>query len=153
MGKSTFHRLRPAFVMVLALAAGCATEYDTTPTVTEYDTTPTATEYDPTPTEDATARLERWICGDDMDGCGIFRADCVVLTANLHNGTGEVKFSEFVERTQFQVQGIERRWDWCLADDYAYDCAFVISVDGTGRYYNSVARMMDGQNLPTLSSA
>ena len=127
MRKSRFHRLRPAIVMVLALAAGCATEYDTTPTATEYDTTPT---------ESATPGLERWKCGDYIDGCGFFAPDCVTLTANLHNGTGEVKFSDFVERTRFEVHGIERRWDWCLADDFSYECAFVISVDGTGRYYN-----------------
>ena len=64
------------------------------------------------------------------------RNDCITLSANVCNGTGEVEFDGFAERTLFRIQGIERRWDWCLADDFNYHCAFVISVNGTGRYYN-----------------
>ena len=91
---------------------------------------------DTTPTEDATAGLERWKCGSYFDGCGFLATDCVTLTANVRNGTGDVEFDGFAERTRFRIQGIERRWDWCLADDFNYHCAFVISVNGTGRYYN-----------------
>ena len=129
MSKSRFRRLWPAIIIELALAAGCATVEHTTPT------------------EEPTAELEQWKCGDYFDGCGFLATDCITLTANLRNGTGEVKFSDYVERTQFQVEGIERRWDWCLAADSTYDCAFVISVDGTGRYYNF--RGSDGRAKPT----
>ena len=111
------------------LAAGCETVYDLPPA------------------KDATPGTERWECGDYFDGCGFLAPDCVTLTANLHNGTGEVELSGFVERTQFEVQGIQRRWDWCLNDDYEFECSFVISVDGTGRYYNF--RGSDGQVNPT----
>ena len=129
MGRSRFRQLRPAIIIALAFAAGCATVEDATPTL------------------DATAEIEQWKCGDYTDGCGFLSTDCVTLTANLRNGTGEVKFSRFVDHTRFQVQGIERRWDWCLTDDDSYDCAFVVSVNGTGRYYNF--RGSDERESPT----
>lgn len=118
----------PAILMVLALVAGCA----------PVDAT--------RPNEDSKAGLERWDCGDYFDGCGLFTTDCVTLTADLRNGTGEVKFGEFVESAWFEVQGLERRWNWCLNADGFYDCAFVISVDGRGRYFNF--RGSDGQAKP-----
>ena len=74
--------------------------------------------------------------------------NCVTLTASLHDGTGEVKFGDIVEPTLFHVQGIERRWDWCLSVEGAYECAFVISVDGTGSYYN-FRGSDDGRAKPT----
>jgi len=86
--------------------------------------------------KDTRAGVENWKCGDYFDGCGFLATDCVTLTANLHDGIGRVKFGEIIEPTRFQIEGIERRWDWCLKADGFYDCAFVISVDGRGRYYN-----------------
>lgn len=116
-------RLLPVVLTVLALNAGCATDSFTSKTAGP-------------PPKDAKAGIERWKCGDYFDGCGLFDTDCVTLTANLYNGTGEVSFGEIIETTQFSIQGIERRWDWCLNSEFSYDCAFVISVDGTGSYYN-----------------
>ena len=117
-------RLLPALTAVLMLVAGCATVDGSTPTVE--GTTP----------KDTKAGIEHWKCGDYFDGCGFLATNCVTLTANLNNDTGEVEFGEIVEPTRFEVQGIERRWDWCLNADGSYDCAFVISVDGRGHYYN-----------------
>lgn len=128
MGKSRFHRLRPGIVLALVVAAGCTTVNNTAPTVEE------------------TPGVERWICGDFFDGCTIFSTGCVKLTANLYDGTGEVRFSGHAERTEFRIDGIERRWNWCMADDYSYKCAFIISVDGTGSYYNF--RGTDGTAKP-----
>ena len=73
----------------------------------------------------------------------------MTLAANLVNGTGEVKFGEFVESAWFSVQGIERRWDWCLNADGSCDCAFIISVNVRGRYYNFHGS--DGQARPSES--
>lgn len=123
-GNSRLRRFLPAIMTALALA-GCATVDG-----------PTSTTEGTIPKEDIKARLEQWRCGDYFDGCGLFDTDCVTLTANLDNGTGEVKFGEIIEPTRFEIQGIERRWDWCMSADLSYDCAFSISVDGTGRYYN-----------------
>ena len=89
-----------------------------------------------TPKAEILPGIEQWKCGDRFDGCGFLATDCVTLTANLREGTGEVKFGEILEDTKFQILGLERRWDWCLKDDGYYDCAFVISVDGRVRYYN-----------------
>lgn len=125
---SRLRRLRLGFVLGVALASGCTTVNNFAPTVEE------------APGE------ERWICGDFYDGCTIFSTDCVKLTANLNNGTGEVRFSGFSERTEFRIDGIERRWNWCIADDYSYNCSFIISIDGTGKYYNF--RGSDGAATP-----
>ena len=120
MSETRFRRVWPATILALILAfvAGCKITNDKIPT------------------GNATVGLEQWKCGDYFDGCGFLATDCVTLTANPRNGTGEVKFNNFSERTRFRIEGIERRWDWCLANDNTYNCAFLISVDGKGRYYN-----------------
>ena len=128
-------RLLGAMIAVLALVAGCAAVGDPIPTV---GGTP--------PKEDTQAGIERWRCGDYINGCGFPATNCVTLTANLHNGTGEVKFGEFVEPTRFEIHGIERRWDWCMDAGGSYQCALVISVGGRGRYYNF--RGSDGRAKP-----
>ena len=94
--------------------------------------------------DDATKGLERWECGDYVDGC-LFRCP-IALTADFHNGVGTVTFADVVEPTKFQVRGLERRWDWCLGADDRYDCAFVLEADGTGLYFNfdSAAPDSDG---------
>ena len=122
---SRLRRLLAVLLTVLAFNAGCAT-VDRITSTTEGTT----------PQEDTKAGIEQWKCGDYFDGCGILETDCLTLTADLYNGTGEVGFGEIIETTRFVIQGIERRWDWCLNAEAAYECAFFISVDGTGSYYN-----------------
>ena len=90
--------------------------------------------------------LERWACGDFVDGCG-FRPCPVVLTANVHSGTGTVEFAGVVEYAQFKIHGLERRWDWCLDDDGGYGCAFVLSSDGDGAYYDFTKVMPDSDGV------
>ena len=82
-------------------------------------------------------KTEVWECGDQLavfSGCQA--SDCVTLTANLDTGAGEVEFGGILEDTSFRVGGLDRRWDWCSAPDGTYDCAFVVSVKGSGAYYN-----------------
>ena len=113
-----FRRLQPAVILALGLLAGCASTKDAS-------------------MEDPRAEgLERWKCGDYYDGCGLLGTNCpVTLTADVHNGTGTVKFAGTVERTNFKIRGVSRRWDWCLKDS-GFECAFVISAEGGGRYYD-----------------
>ena len=80
-----------------------------------------------TPTEDATAGLERWKCGDYFDGCGFLATGCVTLTANVRNGTGEVEFDGFAERTRFRIQGVSGQPIWQKLD----------TVGGTGGCYDN----------------
>ena len=115
-----------AAILVLAVTAGCETT-DLPPIG------PSAV--------DADERIERWGCGDYFDGC-FFRCP-VTLVADLQAGTGSVKMAGVTTPTQFEIQGIDRRWDWCLADDFSYDCAFKISPDGGGKYFNFRAAMPD----------
>ena len=72
----------------------------------------------------------------------------MILTANLDTGAGEVKFGGIREDTSFRVEGLDRRWNWCLASDGTYDCAFVVSVSGSGAYYNFRASA-DGTAKPS----
>ena len=116
-------------IFLLVLIAGCETA----------DLPPIG----PSAVEDTEERVERWGCGDYFDGC-FFRCP-VTLVANIQNGTGTVKIAGVTEDTRFEIQGIERRWDWCLADDFRYDCAFVISPDGDGRYFNFRATKPDAE--------
>ena len=81
-----------------------------------------------------------------VEGC-VFRCP-VTLTADFHDGTGTVKFAGIVEHTQFKIHGLERRWDWCLDDDGRFGCAFVLSADGSGRYYNFTIVMPDPDGVP-----
>ena len=136
---SEFSRSRwflPALTIMLTLVSGCGAVDGTT---SEEDTRAGMDEATPavegvTPKEDTEAGIEQWECGDYPDGCGFLATDCVTLTASPL-GVGGVKFGEFVEFTQFGVEGIERRWDRSWDGD-RFEYSFVISVDGTGRYYN-----------------
>ena len=130
-------RFLPLILTVLALIAGCATVDGTTPAAVGT-----------TPKEDPNAGIEQWKCGDYFDGCGFLATNCVTLTASLHDGTGEVKFGDIVEPTLFHVQGIERRWDWCLSA--AYECgdlwmARAITI--------SEVRTTEGQSRRTLAQS
>ena len=130
---STWHRFLPALTTVVALVAGCVPIDDTKLTVNAKDEVE----------QNAKAGVEQWRCGDYVGGCGFLSTDCVTLTANLRDGTGEVSFGAFVGRTEFHIQGIERRWDWCPEHDGSFGCAFVISPDGRGRYFNFAASLPD----------
>ena len=91
----SIRRLRSASFLALALVAGCAGM--------------------PGTGDHSAGGLERWECGDFVDGC-LFRCP-VTLMANTNPGhsTGTVKFAGIVE---------------------AYECSFVISADGTGKNYD-----------------
>ena len=86
--------------------------------------------------------LERWGCGDYVDGCGFGRCP-VMLTADFHNGIGTVEFAGTVEHARFEIKGLQRRWDWCLQDDGNFGCAFVLDADGDGSYYDFTIVMRD----------
>ena len=78
--------------------------------------------------------VQRWICGDYVYHC---YDDCpITLSGDFNLGTGTVTFAGTTEVAEFQVQGVELRWDWCLNNDGGYDCALIVSVDGTARFYN-----------------
>ena len=96
------------------------------------------------PIEDAVpaGALERWGCGDYINGCW-FGGCPVKLTADFDNGTGTVEFAGTVNYAQFEVKGLGRRWDWCLQDDGSFGCAFVIEADGDGNYYDFTRVMPD----------
>ena len=116
----SIRRLRSASFLALALVAGCAS----------------AAGMPGTDTEDHAGGIERWECGDFIYGC---KSRCPVsLMANTNPGhsTGTVQFAGIVEQANFRIRGLTRRWDWCRDADDGYACAFVLSADGTGKYYD-----------------
>ena len=96
------------------------------------------------PAEDAegAGTVERWECGDFVDGCW-FGGCPVKLTTYFTPGIGSVEFAGTTNATRFQVKGLARRWDWCPLDDGRYGCAFVIDADGEGNYYDFSIVMPD----------
>lgn len=111
---------------IAGLTAGCSGSYPTAPTI---------------PVDGETAGVERWACGDYFDGC-LFNCP-VKLTADFHMGTGTVEIAGTVKDTRFELKGLQRRWDWCPEDDGAFGCAFVLSTDGDGKYFNFAGVMPD----------
>lgn len=120
-----------ALVAFSMLATGCETFEDARPAGAEKPSAepPAATPADTDKTENgkspdwpALVPREKWKC------------EGFELVA--FQFTGAVTIGGHTERTAFRFEGIERRWDWCLASDGSYDCAVVVSPDGRGRYYN-----------------
>jgi len=82
---------RSVLILVLSAATGC----ESVPIQDVADETGQA------------GTLERWECGDYVDGCW-FRCP-VKLTADFHDGTGTVEFAGTVSHTNFEVKGLGRR--------------------------------------------
>ena len=79
----------------------------------------------------STAVYERWECYEHFSSRKLG-----TLTANLENKTGTVNFGGIFAKTQFSIQGIERRWDWDYGTDGRYDSAIVVSTNGSARFYD-----------------
>ena len=78
--------------------------------------------------------VERWQCGDRVDGC-VFRCP-VTLTADRLLGVGTITIDGAIEQaTVFRMDGLDRRWDWCLDADGYYRCSFMIAPKGDGLYF------------------
>ena len=129
--------LLAAFVL---LATGCETFQDARPHEAGKPSVPTPAptakaEGDKPPEWPALVPREKWKCDD--------------LELVAYEFTGTATIAGHTERTDFRIDGIERRWNWCLAKDGSYDCAVTISPDGWGRYFNF--RGTDGTAKPSDS--
>ena len=98
---------------------------------------------------------EWWACDDAMrfvveGGCG--EDGCPVrLAANRSMFLGEVTFAGVESYAQYDVQGLERKWHWCLQDEDNFRCSFVLSAGGDGVYYDfnapSTSTRSDGSKI------
>ena len=64
--------------------------------------------------------------------------DLVKIDGDLRTNVGRVALLNSPAGPQpahFSMDGLHRRWDWCPETGGAYMCAFVIDVEGDGRYY------------------
>ncbi|MCY4514560.1 MAG: hypothetical protein OXC69_05430 [Candidatus Tectomicrobia bacterium] len=80
---------------------------------------------------------ETWECYDRFDR--VRAPPLVILTrlGGLSEGYGQVFVGGEAQPAAFQVQGINRRWDFgCDAERMAHPFAFIIEPDGSGLYYN-----------------
>lgn len=97
---------------------------------------------------------EWWRCDDSLrftmdGGCG--RDGCpVTLGANHKMVLGQVAFAGSESYAQYEVQGLEREWNWCLRGS-SFQCKFVLQAGGDGVYYDfnapSTTISPDGQKL------
>ena len=79
---------------------------------------------------------EQWICHDALDFGEPKEAE-VSLLADFDAGIGSIEIAgpaATAEFTQFEIEGLDRRWDWCPRSD-GLGCSFAISPGGDGRYY------------------
>ena len=60
-------------------------------------------------------------------------------------GTGKIAVGGVIHKTDFQIEGISRRWDWNDGED-----AIVIGPSGQGGYYDF--RLADDEGRGTASS-
>ncbi len=88
--------------------------------------------------------LETWRCFDESD----FNRTNVLLTLSRLEHGGEVSVAGTTYSTQFEVRGLDRRWDFGLDDDGTFDYMFRIELDGTGLYYD-FSRSTDGTAKPS----
>lgn len=89
--------------------------------------------YTPRQWEPATWIMETWRCFGLSD---YNKATALFTLIRVRSGdkdvSGKVSVAGVTHLTQFQVAGLNRRWDWGELQQYA----FVIEPDGTGAYYN-----------------
>ncbi len=87
---------------------------------------------------------EMWRCFDETD----FNHRNVLLTLTRLESNGEVSVAGTTHAAEFQVQGLNRRWDFGPDDDGTFDYMFLIEPGGTGLYYD-FSRSTDGTARPS----
>ena len=93
---------------------------------------------------------ERWLCADALKTMFLPEPEpTIVLTResprDQARGTGKIAVGGVIHKTDFQIEGISRRWDWNDGED-----AIVIGPSGQGGYYDF--RLADDEGRGTASS-
>lgn len=80
--------------------------------------------------------LEKWACrepyasGDPL----------VVATVEEGRKTGSIFVSGVTKKSQFSVDGFDRRWNFDLREDGYFSYSFVIRPNGDGLYYSFLSK-------------
>ena len=86
-------------------------------------------------TDDEPRMVEKWECRDYPP----IRED-VLITLWREPGTsagfGRLRFAGVFFFSSFSLDGLTLRWDWDLDEGGRWDYTFMISPDGTGRYFD-----------------
>ena len=80
---------------------------------------------------------ERWACRAQTYSRSPGK-DLVRIDGDLSANIGTVDLLNSTagpQPTDFTIDGLDRRWNWCPESGGAYMCAFVIDPEGDGRYY------------------
>jgi hypothetical protein len=79
------------------------------------------------------APIEIWECKEAYGSW-----DKILVLATIEDGRqyGEVLVAGVTHKSQFQIQGFDRRWDFGLAKDGNLKYAFVIAPNGSASYYD-----------------
>jgi len=83
--------------------------------------------------------METWRCFDRTE---VNRTN-VLLTLTRLDSAGGVSVAGKTHTAEFEVQGLNRRWDFSPDDNGSYDYMFLIEPDGTALYYD-FSRSADG---------
>ena len=121
-------------IVILVFVSGCSSLYihPPSPPNDSPDREQPPNREQPTSSPAPDTVTERWECFDFVYGS----KKLGTLTVGRYGIAGTVDFAGIVANTQYSVQGIDRRWDWGWDTDGRSDYAFVISPDGTGKFYN-----------------
>ena len=141
---------RDAIVLtaILVMASGC----ETLPVATPVSTTPMLDKPEggesasTTPMLDKPEGGERWLCqeswewGQWEDSGPIHLVAVAYRADSIEEGSfstfGNLSFAGTTHVTAFELQGLERRWDWNVNREASYDDALFIELDGDARYIN-----------------
>ena len=111
--------------------------------------TPSRPPEDPAPHLPKPKNGERWLCVDASsrdgrrlallssieDGKSVPLEPTIVLTRETPRdqakGTGKIAVAGVIHKTEFEIEGVSRRWDWSNALD-----TIIIDHDGSGAYYD-----------------
>lgn len=78
--------------------------------------------------------VEKWECRDYI--ADNWKNILVRATVDSGRTTGTITVAGVENKTHFEVEGFNRRWDWGSSPSGGYRFSFVITPDGTGRYYD-----------------
>jgi hypothetical protein len=78
--------------------------------------------------------VEKWECRDYV--ADNWKNILVKATIDSARETGTIFVAGVEQKTQFAVEGFNRRWDWGTSSSGGTRFSFVIAPDGIGRYYD-----------------
>ncbi|MEJ1296367.1 MAG: hypothetical protein RPU52_16165 [Candidatus Sedimenticola sp. (ex Thyasira tokunagai)] len=77
--------------------------------------------------------IEEWEC---KDWTGNWNNIIVRAFVNEGRLSGRIEVAGVGHKTEYAVNGFNRRWDFGLAEDQTYNYAFIVEPNGNASYYD-----------------